>query len=201
MTTRHNFGFLLLDEISAYLTEEKRLSPTSHGRVDGFARWECFEWDERALTLFWPLTYMNLSGEAVSAWIEKHLSGTSFEATSDMMVAFDDLSLPLGRVRIRSKGSSGGHNGLKSMEACLGHSDYPRLKLGIGRPDEASAVVDYVLHPFNAEEVETVGQVLNFCVGPMLDWASGQSFDRLAQSVNGWKAPGEEKEISPKADM
>lgn len=198
-TTRHNFGFLLLDRVFDYLRKERKLSPVARGQVEGFARWETFQIEEEALTLFWPLTYMNLSGQAVAQWTEMKLVETEFSSSRDLLVAFDDLSLPLGRVRVRAKGSSGGHNGLKSMQACLGHEEYPRIKLGIGRPADSAGIIDYVLCPFSDIELRTVDRVLDFCIGPVLAWVSGREIESLAQVVNGWRAPEqEEPEVSKK---
>ncbi len=182
MTTRHNFGFLLLDQVSDFLRNEHRLTPVDQGEVQGLARWETFRVDGCALTLFWPLTFMNLSGRAVSEWIATKPSVTEF---------------PLGRVRIRAKGSSGGHNGLKSMETCLGHQEYPRIKLGIGRPESSEEIVDYVLCPFTNAELKIASRVMKACLQPVLDWARGETLESLAQRLNGLRCGDEEEPVGP----
>lgn len=192
MATRHNFGFLLLDRVSRSL-QESGTRLTDSGTVSGDARWERFELEDTQVLLLWPLTYMNLSGEAVVRRLRTP-GFADFDPRRDLLVAFDDLSLPLGRVRIRAKGSSGGHNGLKSMEANLGHSEYSRLKLGIGRPDAGSDVVDHVLSPFAEAELETVESVLEFCAPQAQSWLKGISVGELAQSINGWRADQERSE-------
>lgn len=196
MTTRHNFGFLLLDRLSDQLQRQHALEPRERREIPGFARWETYLWMEQPVTLFWPLTYMNLSGEAVVGWLSKSGDPAGFSTREDLLVAFDDMSLPLGRVRVRAKGSSGGHNGLKSMEANLGHSEYSRLKLGIGRPPD-NDIVDYVLCPFPDQELGVVDEVLSFSVPWMLEWLGGATLDSLSSGLNGWRA--EALSVSEKA--
>ena len=187
MTTRHNFGFLLLDRLSHQLREQHSLEPRERREISGFARWEIYVLGEQTVALFWPLTYMNLSGEAVVEWLAKSVDPEEFSTREDLLVAFDDMSLPLGRVRVRAKGSSGGHNGLKSMEANLGHSEYSRFKLGIGRPEDDD-IVDYVLCPFPDQELGVVDEVLTFSVPWILEWLSGATLESLSSGVNGWRA-------------
>ena len=157
-------------------------------------RWEQFSGPSgRIAHLLWPLTFMNLSGQAVESVLDA-IEGPDLDTSNDILVVIDDLSLPLGRLRIRSKGSPGGHNGLKSIQSHLNHDDYPRLKLGIGRPSGSQTVVDYVLEPFSAEEVSLVDEVLDFAVGQALRWLAGVEDSELSQTVNGWSAslPAEE---------
>ena len=110
------------------------------------------------------------------------------DTRKDVLVAIDDLSLPPGRVRLRAKGSPGGHNGLKSVEAHLGHDQYSRLKLGIGRPEGSDPVVDFVLEPFSSEELATVEQVLDFVALETIRWLEGAQVPELSQAINGWSA-------------
>ena len=185
MATRHNFGFLLLDGVYQSLREQG-YSPALSQQRPGDARLEVFELVSGPVALMWPLTYMNLSGEAVLRWLSQE-SLQGFDSKEQLLVAFDDMSLALGRLRIRAKGSPGGHNGLKSMEANLGHSEYSRLKLGIGRPESSEQIIDHVLSPFTPTEQELLDQVLKFCVPKAYAWLTGASVGDLAQSVNGWK--------------
>lgn len=187
MATRHNFGFLLLDRVSEALKNEPEAQLHKAREITGLGRWEHYFLRDRELHLLWPLTFMNLSGKA----IEKLLSvigRDDFCTRRDILVALDDLSLPLGRLRLRTKGSPGGHNGLKSVEAHLGHNQYSRLKLGIGRPDGQEPVVDFVLQAFAPEEAPLVQCVLDFATPEMIRWLSGSSVAELSQSVNGWTA-------------
>jgi peptidyl-tRNA hydrolase, PTH1 family len=98
--------------------------------------------------LLLPTTYMNLSGTAV----RRYLDFFKLRA-NQVVVVVDDIAIPFGQLRLRPKGSAGGHNGLKSIEACLGTSDYIRLRMGIGQP-QARDLVDHVLAPFNQEELK-----------------------------------------------
>jgi len=114
-----------------------------------------------------PQTYMNLSGEAVAALCKKH--GVDLE---DVLVVCDDLDLPLSRIRLRAGGSAGGHNGLKSIIACLGTQDFARLRVGIGRPGECArdSVVEYVLGDFARDEREMLEEVLDRATGAIECW-------------------------------
>lgn len=138
--------------------------------------------------MLWPLTYMNHSGHALTAL------STSFPLeASNIMLVIDDMSLPLGQLRLRRKGSSGGHNGLKSIEACLGHQEYPRLRLGIGSPQENEEVIDYVLAPFPEQELDLVRTVTEFSAEQIFDWLDGVSLEALMGKVNGWRGIKEVK--------
>ena len=185
--TRHNFGFLLLDRVSQLLRESGRWQAAGAQEQPGLGRWEQFHKSERRVHLLWPLTFMNLSGKALDKVLEA-LRSSAVDTRKDLLVAIDDLSLPLGRVRLRAKGSPGGHNGLKSVEAHLGHDEYSRLKLGIGRPGASEAVVDFVLEPFSAEELPTVEQVLDFVALETIRWLEGADVPELSQGMNGWSA-------------
>jgi PTH1 family peptidyl-tRNA hydrolase len=113
---------------------------------------------ERSVLAF-PTTYMNASGTAVAALARKHRVGPA-----EILVAADDMYLPLGRMRIRAGGGDGGHNGLGSVTAALGTREFPRLRLGIGEPPPGEAGVDWVLRPFDREEFELVEAVLDRAV-------------------------------------
>lgn len=196
-TTRHNFGFLLLDRVQEELNGDDRYEAGTLQQVPGVGRRQEYRSKElEAVTLLWPLTFMNLSGEALSSLLSTE-PFQDFDTKDNILVVIDDLSLPLGRLRIRSKGSPGGHNGLKSVEAHLGHSEYSRLKLGVGRPADGQSIVDYVLEPFGSEELPVVSQVLDFAAGATLNWCKGDTVQQLSQSVNGWDAlepEGDEEE-------
>lgn len=185
--TRHNFGFLLLDRVSQALAESEDWKLVKRQEIPGLGKWEQFESTEQTVHLLWPLTFMNLSGRAVEQLLET-LDVQGFDSSEQLLVVIDDLSLPLGRTRIRPKGSAGGHNGLKSIQAHLGHDKYSRLKLGIGRPDGAETVVDYVLEPFPADELQVVERVLDFACPETLRWLTGTPVAELSQTVNGWSA-------------
>lgn len=133
--TRHNVGFMTVDR----LADDGGVgwSKTRYGLV-------CRYQDRFLLK---PLTYMNRSGDAVAAMMQWHRWNTD-----QVMVVADDLDLPLGRIRIRVSGSSGGHNGLKSIIERLGTEAFLRLKIGIGRPPQDFRVIDWVLQRFSKDE-------------------------------------------------
>lgn len=157
------------------------LEATSRPEV---ARWERWQSEHGESVLLWPLTFMNLSGQAVE-YLGSQLSQPLSPERS--LVVVDDLSLPLGGLRLRTKGSSGGHNGLKSLQAHWGHSNYPRLRLGIGQPNEHDEVIDFVLAPFPEVERAAVGAVATFAASAVAEWLEGVSPDELMGKVNSWR--------------
>lgn len=106
-----------------------------------------------------PQTFMNLSGHAVSAVMNFYKI-----EPKDLLVVFDDMSFKVGKMRFRAKGSDGGHNGIKSIIACTGSLDFPRLKIGIGSPVYKSAVVDFVLGDFNKDDSEVISDIVEVAV-------------------------------------
>ena len=182
--TRHNFGFLCLDKLSGLYRDPADWSLVEEFTRTGVARWQRWRGPDSAeLVLAWPLTYMNLSGQAFDFLAARYGAPERHE----ILVAVDDMSLPLGGLRLRKKGSSGGHNGLKSMEGSLGDGDYPRLRLGIGQPASGLEVIDFVLSPFEVDEVPVVAQVVEFAARAMDEWSRGVSFEELVGKVNGWR--------------
>jgi peptidyl-tRNA hydrolase, PTH1 family len=139
VNTRHNIGFMVLDALAgaAGLTFQDR----RYGLVAGYS------YRARTCILLKPTTYMNLSGRAVNYWLQKEKI-----AVENLFVIVDDLALPFGTIRIRAKGSDGGHNGLFDINQVLGRQDYPRLRFGIGGEYGKGAQVDYVLGELDTEE-------------------------------------------------
>ena len=137
--TRHNIGFTVLDAMAtasnAFFTD-KRYGALCHVKYKG-----------RDLILLKPSTFMNLSGNAVSYWLTKENI-----LPENMLIIVDDLALPPGSIRMRSKGSDGGHNGLAHINATLGTNEYPRIRIGIGSSFRKGAQVDYVLGTWTKEE-------------------------------------------------
>ncbi len=146
--TRHNVGFEVLGAVSRKLKlgpmTERPLCYCRPARVD-----------DREITFAWPTTLMNRSGLAASNLLE------SLELdVSQMLVVVDDFNLPLGTLRLREKGSDGGHNGLFSISECLESSEFPRLRLGIGPLPEGADVVDFVLGEFEEEKLVQVQEMV-----------------------------------------
>lgn len=151
--TRHNVGFMVLDLIedkADKILEEKETS---------WAILRKIKWEDLYLTTLRPLTYMNNSGEAVA----KVLTKEKIKPT-EMIVIHDDLDLPVGRIKISRGGSSGGHRGVQSIIDCIGTKEFPRLKVGIGRPLRGEEVTDYVLSPPYADERSLFRLVLDYAV-------------------------------------
>ena len=126
-----------------------------------------------------PLTYVNLSGD-VAAPLLRHCE----LGPESLFVVVDDLNLPLGRIRVRPAGSSGGHNGLRSIEQVLGTQEYPRLRLGIGQAAD-STTVDHVLGSFLPEEQEVVLPALTRATNAVDAWLGGASVQSLMDRYNG----------------
>lgn len=140
--TRHNVGFLVVDELARRSAVTLALAPsqipeTMIGKRFGVP----------PVMLARPLTFMNRSGDAVAALARYYDC-----APADMLVISDDVALPFGRLRVRSTGSAGGHNGLKSIIERLGTADFARLRLGVGRGDTRRDLADHVLSTFEPGE-------------------------------------------------
>ncbi|NVK27248.1 MAG: aminoacyl-tRNA hydrolase [Flavobacteriia bacterium] len=136
--TRHNIGFEVLDAVASDTSSfsSERYADVARVRVKG-----------RELILVKPNTYMNLSGKAVRYWMEQEKV-----PLENVLVVVDELALPLGSIRIKLKGSDGGHNGLKSIQQVLGRADYPRLRFGISNNFSKGQQVDFVLGKWTDEE-------------------------------------------------
>jgi len=172
--TRHNAGFLLVEELArkwgADWKAEKRFeSLVARGAPGGRTVW-----------LVRPQTYMNASGEAVGPVMRYYrvpLAG--------VLVVVDDADLPLGTVRLRSDGSSGGHHGLESVEAHLGTRSFARLRLGIGRTEAVvREITGHVLGRFTAAESELFGQVLVHAVAQVTCWLE-EGIEKAMARYNG----------------
>lgn len=154
-TTRHNIGFLTAD----LLGEAFDVNIDLKGLLCLHNSFRC---NGEKVVVVKPQTYMNLSGDCVG-----QLARYYKVEHKDILVIADDLSLPVGTMRFRSRGSSGGHNGLKSIIAHLGDDDFPRLKIGIGRGDD---VIDYVLGHFGKEEWEKISAMMSLAVDAVKLW-------------------------------
>lgn len=145
--TRHNLGFLVVDAFA------DAFCPAWSSEASYRYAFVASEGQEVALVK--PATSMNSSGVAVREALSR------FGATpEDLFVIVDDVQLPLGRIRIRRKGSDGGHNGLLSIIECLGTTAFPRLRLGIGAPPEGEEMIDFVLGVFAPQEREAVSEMV-----------------------------------------
>ncbi|NNE28970.1 MAG: aminoacyl-tRNA hydrolase [Saprospiraceae bacterium] len=145
--TRHNVGFLVVDEIAKKNDAE--------WKQEGKAMVTKVKHRGRTLVLIKPTTYMNLSGKAVRYWMQKE------KIPKDrMLVILDDLNLDFGKLRLRGKGSAGGHNGLKDIDQTTGGNNYARLRIGIGSDFRKGGQSDYVLGEWSSEEESGLAEVL-----------------------------------------
>lgn len=149
--TRHNAGFRLADHLARRWTfpafRREGASRVSNGR-----------WQDEEIRLFKPVTYMNRSGAALAPL--RDLPG--FDPAHDLLILVDDVALPVGRFRLRGAGSSGGHNGLKSVEGALRRQDYPRLRIGVGpAPQGMEDLADFVLDAFEPDESGVISDLMD----------------------------------------
>ncbi len=144
--TRHNAGFAVIDELSRKynipLTEKKHKGLLGRGIIDGVK-----------VILCKPQTYMNLSGECIGEIVDYY----DIDPESELLVISDDIELDPGRIRIRKKGSAGGHNGLKNIIFMMGTDNFPRIKVGVGKKPPEFDLADWVLSHFGDEDKKAVG--------------------------------------------
>lgn len=148
LRSRHNVGFLVIDLLAKRTGIRLRRRKSASMGESSIG--------QEPVLLAKPMTFMNRSGDAVGP-----IFGRLRLLPTDLLVVYDDLDLPFGKLRLRPRGSSGGHNGMKSIIASLETEDFPRLRIGIGRPEnEGKDAVHYVLGPFRKAESEALDEVI-----------------------------------------
>ncbi len=158
--TRHNIGWMVAEALAAAMDAKFR--------KDGFEFWSAKgRLGRAAVTAVKTWTYVNQTGRVVP---ELKARGAEF-GPEDFIVVCDDIALPPGAIRIRAKGSSGGHNGLKSVEAALGSNEYARMRLGVGGPG-AAADPDYVLARFGTKDLKVIEETVTTAVEALECWAA-----------------------------
>jgi PTH1 family peptidyl-tRNA hydrolase len=179
--TRHNVGWMVLEAFARKFrieiaTHEKN-AMTGSGRVAG-----------GAVMVAKPLTYMNLSGDAVKLLVNAYLDSPAAVA-DDLLVVYDDVDLPAGKLRIRQNGSAGTHNGMRSIVASLATERFPRLRFGVrGASYGENRLRDYVLDGFDAEELPLVERAVNRSVDALLLFVRGD----LRRAMNDFNRDPEE---------
>jgi len=161
--TRHNVGWWLIDHLADVwhfdAWKKDGVSQVSTATVGGVK-----------VRLIKPHTYMNLSGQALKNYVRRPF----WSAAKDLLVVVDEVQLPVGRARIRARGSAGGHNGLKSVEQALGSQEYARLRIGVGPSEERKGIykdlADFVLAPFARDERDDVLSLLPTLTGAVETW-------------------------------
>lgn len=169
--TRHNIGFLVADEVVAQADSVFKAS-----RFGSVAQ---FKYRARPITVLKPDTLMNLSGQAVRFWMQQENI-----PIQNLMVITDDLNLEFGQIRVRAKGSDGGHNGLKSVQNLLQTTQYPRLRFGIGDQFLQGQQVDYVLGNWTDEQIKALPERIRFCADAIYDFAFA-GIDKVMNTYNG----------------
>ncbi len=164
---RHNVGFMVVERLA-------RAERTELNRQRFNAKLTEVTLDGERILLAQPQTFMNTSGTAVAK-----LATFYHLPRPDVMVVYDDLDLPLGKLRLRANGSAGGHHGMESTINMLGGNDIPRLRVGIGRPDP-DADVDHVLGNFHGEEQKVLDEALDRAVQALLVWTK----DGITKAMN-----------------
>ncbi len=168
--TRHNIGFRAVDafaEKQGVEWADKRYGFVAKTRVKN-----------AELILLKPSTYMNLSGQAVRYWAQQEKI-----PVERILVIVDDLSLPVGKIRMRGSGSAGGHNGLKNIESCMMTQNYARIKFGIGNEFPKGTQIDFVLGKFSEEDNKLIAEKLDY-VGEMIQSFCLQGLDRTMNQYN-----------------
>jgi PTH1 family peptidyl-tRNA hydrolase len=156
--TRHNVGFAVIDNLAA--------SPRA-GRFQTRFQAQVSELNDEVgkILLVKPETFMNLSGRCVRAIVDFYQL-----SLADLLVVCDDINLPLGKLRVRAKGTHGGHNGLRDIQDHLGTTEYARLRIGVGAPRDDA--VDHVLGRFSPSERPVIEEAIALAVQAVLTWAS-----------------------------
>lgn len=170
--TRHNIGFLAVDRAAERwgirVSQHKMKAIIGEGNVKG-----------QKVYLIKPQTYMNLSGEAVRAFMDYYKADLQ-----DLIVLYDDFDTDFGKIRLRYQGSAGGHNGVRSIIQHIGTQSFQRIRLGISRPPAGYDIADYVLSSFSKEERQKLPEVLDL-TADALDFALDSSFEKTMARFNG----------------
>lgn len=165
--SRHNIGFSVVKSLARHY----KVALKKDGAVFSLSN----QVKAESLILALPMTFMNLSGSAVKGLLKKYKV-----SREGLLVVCDDLDLELGRIKIRPRGSSGGHRGLRSIIEARQSEDFCRLRLGIGRPQENVDTADYVLSPFTAREKEKIARMVREARDCCLCWVS----EGIEQAMN-----------------
>ncbi|MCG7340203.1 aminoacyl-tRNA hydrolase [Staphylococcus sp. ACRSN] len=171
--TRHNIGFEVID----YLLERNQFTLDKQ-KFKGAYTIERIAGEK--VMFIEPLTLMNLSGEAVGPLMKYYDI-----QTDDLLVLYDDLDLPQGEIRLRQKGSAGGHNGMKSIIQALGTDQFKRIRIGVDRPSNGMAIVDYVLQRFSEQEMKTMNKVIEHSARAVEAFIETSRFDYVMNEYNG----------------
>lgn len=171
--TRHNAGRMVIEAIAA--KQKKQLKHFRELQASAVS----FDWENIPVTIAWPETFMNISGGPIRRMVEHF----KVDSVKDLLVIIDEAAIPLGRLRLRSNGSDGGHNGLKSVEQSLGSQDYTRLRIGIAPEKIGVPLEEYVLGSFEPHEREKLNGAIERAIEGCRLWATGP-VERAMNVVN-----------------
>ena len=155
--TRHNIGFSILDDIAI----DRNLKFSNNTPL---FKSTSFSFHDDELIFIKPITYMNLSGEAVMYFLHQFPDLT----TSDILIVYDDIHLPIGKMRFRGKGSDGGHNGIKNITYHLESDKYPRLRFGVGIPE--GDLIEHVLGHFDINDIDLLNDTIDKSIEGIFSW-------------------------------
>lgn len=171
--TRHNIGFAVIDALAdkynISIKDKKHKALCGTGVIEGVK-----------VMLVKPLTYMNLSGDSVADVMNFY----KLDPEEDMLVVYDDISLAPGNIRVRKKGSAGGHNGIKSIIARCGTQNFMRVKVGVGEKPEGWDLADHVLGHFSDEDSKLVREAIDDAIGAIVMMSRGD----VDQAMNNYNA-------------
>lgn len=170
--TKHNIGFMVVDQLAKKLgltfNQSKFKSLYAEGRLGN-----------EKIVLVKPQTFMNLSGESVQPWIDFYKL-----TKEDVLIIYDDMDLEVGKIRLRLKGGSGGHNGMKSIIQHLGGPEFNRVRVGIGRPYPEQSVISHVMSAFRKEEEEKIASAIYQTTDAINYWAQNHTFQETMNQFN-----------------
>jgi PTH1 family peptidyl-tRNA hydrolase len=172
-STRHNIGFEVID----YILDRNNFSLDKQ-KFKGAYTIERL--NQEKVMFIEPLTMMNLSGQAVAPLMDYYDIDVD-----DLIVLYDDLDLPQGEIRLRQKGSAGGHNGMKSIIKMLGTDQFKRIRIGVDRPSGGMSVPDYVLQKFSKQEMVTMEKVIEHSARAVESYIETSRFDQVMNEYNG----------------
>jgi PTH1 family peptidyl-tRNA hydrolase len=170
--TKHNIGFIAVDQIARNLglsfNKTKFKALYAEGNIGS-----------EKVVLIKPQTFMNLSGESVQPWVDY------YDLTEDdIVVIYDDMDLPVGKIRLRMKGGSGGHNGMKSIIQHLGTKKFNRIRVGVGRPLPQQSVISHVLSRFSKDSVPDMESSVQTIVDAIKHWTDNHTFQETMNEFN-----------------
>lgn len=167
--TYHNVGFMVIDRLLEILGKSLKNDECKAKDV------VIYKGDEK-IVIAKPMTYMNLSGEAV-----RELCGKYRVPLEDIIVVYDDIDLACGAIRVRHEGSAGTHNGMRNIVSCMNATAIPRIRMGIGRPEPSMQLVDYVLSHIAGENKQKLDKSIDLVASNLAKYIEHRDFERLAR--------------------